>query len=94
MAASRTLTLYICIFSLLALAAISALVWLAVRRQVSRPLQSAAAIAESVAAGKLDGRIDTTRQDEIGQLAFIGVDLPVGLFADVADVRLGRIVLV
>ena len=67
-AASRTLTLYIVIFSLLALGVISALVWRAVRSLVSRPLQSAAAIAEDVAAGKLDTRIDTTRHDEIGQL--------------------------
>ncbi|MBD9481077.1 Cache 3/Cache 2 fusion domain-containing protein [Pseudoxanthomonas sp. PXM02] len=68
LASSRALTIAIVTLSLLALIAIAVLTALGVRRVVSRPLRSAVAIAEDVAAGRLDGRIDTTRQDEVGQL--------------------------
>ncbi|MEL1264230.1 Cache 3/Cache 2 fusion domain-containing protein [Pseudoxanthomonas putridarboris] len=67
-ASTRTLTWHIALLSLLALLAISAATWFAVRRMASRPLQEAVRIADDVSAGKLDGKIDTSRQDEVGQL--------------------------
>jgi methyl-accepting chemotaxis protein len=68
LASSHALTVIILLLSLLALAVIATLTWLGVRRVVSRPLRGAVAIAEEVAAGKLDTRIDTSRHDEVGQL--------------------------
>ncbi|WP_299343698.1 Cache 3/Cache 2 fusion domain-containing protein [uncultured Pseudoxanthomonas sp.] len=68
LASSHALTIAIVGLSVLALAVIGVLTAIGVRRVVSRPLRSAVAIAEDVAAGRLDGRIDTSRQDEVGQL--------------------------
>ncbi|MFT3668542.1 MAG: Cache 3/Cache 2 fusion domain-containing protein [Pseudoxanthomonas sp.] len=67
-ASSHALTISILALSLAALVVIAVLTWIGVRRVVSHPLRAAVGIAEHVAAGKLDGRIDTTRQDEVGQL--------------------------
>lgn len=67
-ASSHALTISILALSLAALAVIAILTWIGVRRVVSQPLRAAVGIAEHVAAGKLDGRIDTHRQDEVGQL--------------------------
>ncbi|MDR7071020.1 HAMP domain-containing protein, partial [Pseudoxanthomonas japonensis] len=68
LASSRALTIAIVALSLAALVVIGVLTSMGVRRVVSRPLRAAVAIAEDVAAGKLDGRIDTGRHDEVGQL--------------------------
>ena len=68
LAASRSLTVAILALSLLALVVIGVLTAVGVRRVVSRPLRSAVAIAKDVAAGRLDGRIETSRADEVGQL--------------------------
>jgi methyl-accepting chemotaxis protein len=68
LAASNALMIAIVSLSLLALVVIGVLTALGVRRVVSRPLRAAVAIAEDVAAGRLDGRIDTSRTDEVGQL--------------------------
>ncbi|MBD9467547.1 Cache 3/Cache 2 fusion domain-containing protein [Pseudoxanthomonas sp. PXM01] len=68
LAASHALMIAIVSLSLLALLVIGVLTALGVRRVVSRPLRAAVAIAEDVAAGRLDGRIDTSRSDEVGQL--------------------------
>jgi len=68
LASSHALTIAIVALSVLALVVIGVLTAIGVRRVVSRPLRSAVAIAEDVAAGRLDGRIDTSRQDEVGQL--------------------------
>ncbi|NCT70283.1 MAG: HAMP domain-containing protein [Xanthomonadaceae bacterium] len=68
LAASRSLTVAILALSLLALVVIGVLTAVGVRRVVSLPLRSAVAIAKDVAAGRLDGRIETSRADEVGQL--------------------------
>ena len=68
LASSHALTIAIVALSLLALAVIAVFTWIGVRRVVSQPLRGAVTIAGDVAAGRLDGRIDTTRQDEVGQL--------------------------
>ncbi|WP_435305794.1 Cache 3/Cache 2 fusion domain-containing protein [Pseudoxanthomonas sp. LjRoot125] len=67
-ASSHALTISILVLSSLALLAIAVLTWIGVRRVVSHPLRAAVEIAEHVAAGKLDSKIDTRRQDEVGQL--------------------------
>ena len=54
--------------SALAIALIGGLVFIATRRMVSRPLARACGIAEDIAAGKLDGRIDVDARDEVGAL--------------------------
>ncbi len=54
--------------SLLAIVALATLVFIVARRLVSRPLARAGAIAHDVAEGRLDGRIDTSAQDEVGEL--------------------------
>ncbi|SFV36661.1 Cache 3/Cache 2 fusion domain-containing protein [Pseudoxanthomonas sp. YR558] len=68
LASSHALTISILALSLAALVVIAVLTWIGVRRVVSHPLRAAVGIAEHVAAGKLDSKIDTRRQDEVGQL--------------------------
>jgi methyl-accepting chemotaxis protein/methyl-accepting chemotaxis protein-1 (serine sensor receptor) len=53
---------------LLAALALCTALFVLLRRQVVLPLAAAAGVANDIAHGKLDGRIDTTRQDEIGTL--------------------------
>ncbi|WP_155518903.1 HAMP domain-containing protein, partial [Xanthomonas euvesicatoria] len=38
------------------------------RRQVVRPLEAAAHVADAIASGKLDNQIAVQRQDEVGRL--------------------------
>ncbi len=40
----------------------------AIARAIASPVREAVRVANDVSAGKLDGRIDTSRQDEVGQL--------------------------
>ncbi len=54
--------------SVLAIALIAALVSIATRRMVSRPLAGACGVARDIAAGKLDGHIPAGGQDEMGEL--------------------------
>ncbi|UWX03433.1 HAMP domain-containing protein [Pseudoxanthomonas sp. NC8] len=44
------------------------------RRQVVGPLSEAVTVAHDIAAGKLDGRIDVSRRDEIGTLPGDAID--------------------
>jgi len=48
--------------------ALAALLGWSITRSIVRPVGEAVRVANDVAAGKLDGRIDTRRQDEVGQL--------------------------
>ena len=56
------------VLSALAIVLLGVLVFVAVRRMVSRPLAGACGIAQDIAAGKLDGHIAVERQDEVGAL--------------------------
>ncbi|WP_454831177.1 Cache 3/Cache 2 fusion domain-containing protein [Pseudoxanthomonas wuyuanensis] len=67
-ASTRTLVWHIRLLSILAVLLFVAVVWYGVKRLVSLPLAGAVRVANDVSAGKLDGKIDSDRQDEIGQL--------------------------
>jgi len=53
---------------LLAALALCTALFVLLRRQVVAPLAAAAGVADDIAHGKLDGRIEVARQDEIGTL--------------------------
>ncbi|HSX63172.1 MAG TPA: Cache 3/Cache 2 fusion domain-containing protein, partial [Pseudoxanthomonas sp.] len=67
-ASARALAWNIRLLSVLAVLLLVAVVWYGMKRLVSHPLASAVRVANDVSAGKLDGKIDTSRQDEVGQL--------------------------
>jgi methyl-accepting chemotaxis protein len=62
------LMLRMLLLSLVSIAVIAGLVFLATKRMVSRPLVRAGAIVQQVAAGNLDGHIDVSGEDEAGML--------------------------
>ncbi|WP_411834785.1 methyl-accepting chemotaxis protein [Pseudoxanthomonas mexicana] len=65
---ARELLLLVIGVGLAVAAVLCAALFLLLRTQVIRPLGEAVRVANDVSAGKLDGRIDTGRQDEVGQL--------------------------
>jgi methyl-accepting chemotaxis protein len=56
------------LLSIIALALLSAGLGVLIVRAIVRPLGDAVRVANDVAAGKLEGNIDTSRQDEVGKL--------------------------
>ncbi|MEO0316660.1 MAG: hypothetical protein RL404_337 [Pseudomonadota bacterium] len=74
---------------LVALAIVAALLYIAIRHMVARPLQEASALAQRIATGDLTGRLDSRQNDEIGQLVQAMNGISDGLSRVVQQVREG-----
>ena len=73
---------------LAALAAGAALAW-ALSRSITRPLNRAVRVAQTVAAGDLTSRIDVSSKDEVGQLLEALKSMNASLLQTVSEVRTG-----
>ncbi|MEA5098725.1 MAG: methyl-accepting chemotaxis protein, partial [Burkholderiaceae bacterium] len=86
---ARKMTWILTIGGLVAVLALSILLYLLIRNQVSRPLADAVRAAGEIGKGDLTVRLETTRTDEIGRLAIAMDGISQGLANVVWNVRRG-----
>ena len=80
--------LLLVVLGMAALALGAALAW-ALSRSITRPLNSAVRVAQTVAAGDLTSRIEATSKDEVGQLLNALKAMNASLLQTVTEVRAG-----